>query len=90
MAVTVTASPTPNPNSVKFTVDKQLVAKGSLSYNSAADAEADPVGKALFALPGVASVFCMADFLTVTADGSSDWGTLEPQIIKALQDNIPS
>ena len=90
MAVTVTPSETPNPNSMKFTVDKILVKSGSLSYSSAAEAESDQVAKALFALSGVTSVFCISDFLTITCDGSQDWGSLEPQIIKAMQDNIPA
>ncbi|HYE58729.1 MAG TPA: NifU N-terminal domain-containing protein, partial [Rhodothermales bacterium] len=53
------AHPTPNPNSLKLErADGQpIIAEGMRSYTSPAQAAADPLGTALFAIPGVTGVF---------------------------------
>jgi hypothetical protein len=78
--------PTPNPNAGKFTVGRKLVeGRASRSYFTREQAAADPVATALFALDGVASVFMVEDFVTVTKDGGADWSELVPQVSAALE-----
>jgi hypothetical protein len=82
---TVRFQPTPNPNAGKFTADRPVVAgKASKSYYSAAQATDDPVGRALFALPGVQSLFMVDDFVTVTKTPEADWGALIPRVEEAI------
>ncbi len=76
---------TPNPNAVKFVVDRQVVESGSRSYFSAAEAAGDPVGEALMAIDGVASVFMVKDFITVTKSPSADWSELMPRVEDAIR-----
>jgi hypothetical protein len=77
---------TPNPNAGKFTVGRKLVeGRGSRSYFTREQAAADPVGTALFALNGVASVFIVDDFVTVTKDAGADWSELAPRVSDALE-----
>jgi hypothetical protein len=77
---------TPNPNAGKFTVGRKLIeGRGSRSYFTREQAAADPVGSALFALTGVASVFIVDDFVTVTKDASADWSELAPRVTDALE-----
>lgn len=77
---------TPNPNAGKFTVGRTLVeGRGSRTFNSAAQAAGDPVGAALFELEGVASVFMVEDFVTVTKDASAQWSDLVPRVIETLE-----
>jgi len=84
--VRVFAEETPNPNARKFTVTGVVVvAKGSLSFNSAAEAESNPLGKAIFSVDGVRSVFAVKDFVTVTKEDGADWGRLEGSVVKAIQ-----
>jgi len=88
-AATVRFQPTPNPNAGKFTVDRTVVpGDASRSYYSAADAADDPLARALFALDGVASLFMVADFITVTKRPDADWGALVPQIISTIEGSI--
>lgn len=89
MPVSVRFQPTPNPNAGKFTVDRPVVeGKASKSFYSAAQAEADPVASALFALDGVASVFMVDDFVTVTKSPDADWNALVPAVTAALEKSM--
>ena len=72
-------SPSPNPNALRFQLDVTL--PGTISANSAAEAEGDPFLAAVFAVPGVAAVFGVNDFVTVTRVPDAEW---EP-IVEAVQ-----
>jgi Scaffold protein Nfu/NifU N terminal len=74
-----TPSPTPNPDALKFTLDVRLPA--SVNFMDAAAAAGQPFFEAVFAAGGVASVFGVNDFVTVTRQPGADW---EP-IVAAVQ-----
>ena len=88
MSQRVSFQPTPNPNAGKFTVAGGLPFAERRSYDSAAAAEGDAIGAALLALPGVASVFMVGDFVTVTRHPEADWDELRPRVIEALEDAL--
>jgi len=71
-------SSTPNPDALKFTLDVRL--PEMMNITSAAEA-ATPFAVAVFAAPGVANVFGVNDFVTVTREPGADW---DP-IIEAVQ-----
>lgn len=75
---------TPNPNARKYVVGQKVVEKGSLSFNSAAEAKGHALGTALFAVKGVASVFAVNDFVTVTRKPSVEWDVLDAAVIAAI------
>jgi len=73
----VTAQPTPNPAAYKFTIAGHAF-DGPKTVGSAADASGTPF-EAIFALPGVVSIFATADFVTITKDSGADWaGIIDP------------
>ncbi|HSJ06022.1 MAG TPA: NifU N-terminal domain-containing protein [Longimicrobiales bacterium] len=77
---------TPNPNAGKFTVDRTLVdGRSSRSFHSPEQAAADPVAAALFELDGVASIFMVEDFVTVTKQPAADWSELVPRVTDTLE-----
>jgi hypothetical protein len=77
---------TPNPNAGKFTVDRTLVeGRSSRSFHSQEQAAADPVAAALFELDGVASIFMVEDFVTVTKQPAADWSELAPRVTDTLE-----
>jgi hypothetical protein len=80
----VRAQRTPNPNAMKFTLDRPAVESGSRSINSADSARGDPVAEPLFRIDGVVSVFMVADFVTVTKDAAASWDELSPKIVATL------
>jgi hypothetical protein len=75
---TAQPSPTPNPDALKFTLDTRLA---DMINVSSADAAPSPFVAAVFAAPGVASVFGVNDFVTITRSPGAEW---EP-IIAAVQ-----
>ena len=66
----VTVSSTPNPNAAKFTVGVPVGGPATFVPNQPTD---DPLGTALLALPGVASVFMTADFVTLNKLPDAAW-----------------
>jgi len=78
---TATASTTPNPNAMKYTLDITLAE--TINAMSAADANT-PFLQAVFAVPGVASVFGVNNFVTVTRSGDADWDTITAAVQHAV------
>lgn len=66
----VTVSSTPNPNAVKFTVGVDV--GGPTTFVPSQPTE-DALGQALLSLPGVASVFMSADFVTLNKLPDASW-----------------
>lgn len=83
-APTVRSEETPNPNAHKYVVGQKVVEKGSLSFSSASEAKDHPLGHALFAVKGVASIFAVNDFVTVTRTPDADWTALDAAVITAI------
>ena len=89
MAVTIRFQPTPNPNAGKFIVDREIVSGDRpRSYSTREEAAGDPLALALLELEGVASVFMVEDFVTVTKDPTADWGDLIPRVEDAIRRSL--
>jgi NFU1 iron-sulfur cluster scaffold homolog, mitochondrial len=72
--------PTPNPNAVKFMLDKPISAQPTSFFNK--DQAVDhPLAKKLFAIPGVSSLLLLGDFLTVNKTPDVPW----KDIVKAVE-----
>jgi hypothetical protein len=79
-------SPTPNPNSLKIATDRvPFIESGMESFGAAEEAADHPLGSRLFALSGVANVFILPQFLTVTKQPAADWNVLLPQLESTLE-----
>ncbi len=71
---------TPNPNAVKFLL-REPVTNGTVhQIGSAAEAENDPLAKALFEVGHVVSVFYVDRMVTVEKDDEGDWDELLPAL----------
>lgn len=78
--------PTPNPNSMKFTASgRTFIPSGMVSFNAPSEATGHPLGERLFAIPGVANVFILPQFVTLTKQLAADWDLLLPKVEKALE-----
>jgi hypothetical protein len=75
----VTVSSTPNPNAVKFTVGVPVGGPKTFVPSQPTD---DPLGNSLLGIPGVASVFMTADFVTLNKLPDAAW---EPIVESAQQ-----
>lgn len=81
-----TPSPTPNPNALKFTLDTTLPA--TINFRNASDAAGDAFASAVFAAGGVASVFGVNDFVTVTRERDGDWDVIVPAVQAAAAEHL--
>ena len=52
----VQPEPTPNPNAIKFTLDRPATEGGSETFKEGSDPAASPLGAGIFALGGVVNV----------------------------------
>ncbi len=77
---------TPNPQAGKFTVGRTLVEGRGVTFDSPGAARGNAMAERLLAEPGVASVFMVADFVTVTKDPAADWAELAPRVQAALRE----
>lgn len=71
---------TPNPNAVKFILKEPVTAGVARSFHGPAEAEADPLGRALFEVGEVASVFYMDKMITVEKTEGAEWDELLPKL----------
>jgi len=71
---------TPNPNAVKFILKEPVTNGTTRSFHSAAEAADDPLGRALFDVGEVASVFYMDKMITVEKQDEADWDDLLPRL----------
>jgi len=86
---TVVFQRTPNPNAGKFVVGRPVVeGKASKSFFSAGQASTTPVAAALFMLDGVANLFMVEDFITVTKTAEADWAELAPLVIETIETEL--
>ena len=76
---TASPSPTPNPDALRFALDTKL--PETINVKRADDAPAGSFAAQVFAAGGVASVFGVNDFVTVTREPGAEW---EP-IVAAVQ-----
>jgi len=87
VSVQIAVDTTPNPHALKFTPDlgRPLVEGRSQSYNSPRDAEASPLAKSLFSVPGVVSVFITRSFITIRKAEDAAWDAVTPQVEAAIR-----
>ena len=87
--MTITARPTPNPNSLKFEVDgARLIDDGLLAFHSLREAAAHELGSELFALRGVESLMIVPAFVTVTKHPAADWDLLSEGVERVLTEHL--
>jgi len=79
-------SPTPNPNAMKFSLDVKL--PSTLNVASADAAAGNPFAAAVFSVEGVASLFGVNDFVTVTRKAGADWDPIVAGVTKAAAEHL--
>ena len=79
-------SPTPNPNAMKYTLDVKLPA--TINFPNAEAAANHPFAKAVFDGGGVASLFGVNDFVTVTRAPGADWDAITANVQAAAAEHL--
>lgn len=79
---------TPNPATLKFLPGRPVMNAGTRDFASPEEAEASPLGQALFTLGDVEGVFFGRDFVSVTAAPGASWPHLKPDVLSILLDHF--
>ncbi len=84
---------TPNPETLKFVVNKVLLENKSADFQNVASAQNAPLAMDLFGFPFVKGVFIMNNFVTITKHPETLWEDISPSlkafIKKYVQDGRP-
>lgn len=65
---------TPNPNTLKYSVNREILKKGALNLPSKESAKGkSPLADQLFEIPGIDGVMIGKDFVTLTKSETGDW-----------------
>ncbi len=83
-AIQITAQTTPNPETMKFTLNRSVTEGRGETYSSAEQAFLSPLARTLFAVPGVGGVFLLKDFVTIRRTAGADWDSIVPAAEAAL------
>jgi hypothetical protein len=79
---------TPNPQSLKFSLNRTVWEGRAQTFNDAAQAFASPVARELLGVPGVKSVFFLRDFVTINREPDAPWETIAPEVERVLREHF--
>ena len=88
--IAVFVEPTPNPNSLKFMVGRDIISGGSHEFSNAEEASHSPLAARLFEVAGVDGVFYGSNFVTVRKTAEARWDDLEPKAIDIIEEIVSS
>lgn len=81
----VSIEPTPNPNSMKITLDVSLDPGVKYTFAQQNLDQCPAQVQALLVIPGVESIFQVADFLSIQRHPSADWETILTRVRSILE-----
>lgn len=88
--IQVNAEVTPNPNTLKFGVNRRLLESGSIDFPDKRKAQESPLASKLFEIESVNGVFIGTNFVTVTKTPAADWKDLIPGVSETLKAALSS
>jgi len=80
---------TPNPNTLKYSVNRELVRRGTANFVRPADADGkSTLAVKLFQIPGICGVMLGRDFVTVTKTEEGDWDSVHRETSRAIEEHL--
>ena len=89
MDIKIKTEMTPNPNALKFITNVTVINNDRISLSDTEQCRNIPLAAAIFSLDNVVQVHFYDNVVTVTQNGSSDWGQLEEAIKQCLTEKLP-
>ena len=86
----ITAEMTPNPNTLKFIVNRSLIENGSLNFTDKEKAKGSYLPEKLFEIENVLGVMVGRDFITVTKKPEMSWNPLVEPLTNAIRSLLNS
>jgi len=89
-AVLVELEFTPNPDSLKYRVNRSLLARGAKNFSSSEDAKGSKLAGKIFELGGISNVMFGTNFISVNFSNQEDLPQKNEQLQKLIQDFLES
>lgn len=80
---------TPNPNALKYILNKDVKHDGKVSFTDALECPNVPLATALLEVENVSQVHFFENVLTVTQNGRDNWYELDVKIRSVLHEQMP-
>lgn len=84
----INVQPTPNPNALKFILDRDVKTEGKTSFKNPGQAKDVPMAQALFDLRGVDQIHFFQNVITVSKFSFEPWESLEPTVITTIENMV--
>lgn len=84
----INVQPTPNPNALKFILDREVKINGKTSFKNPLQAKEVPLAAAIFDLRGVDQVHFFENVITVSKFTFEPWDSLEPAVMTTVENLI--
>ena len=81
----IIVQPTPNPNALKFILDKDVKTEGKVSFKTPQDCKDVPLAAALFDLRGVDQIHFFQNVITISKFSFEEWDSLEPAVQTCIE-----
>lgn len=81
---------TPNPNALKFVLDRNILEKDSLNFSNEKQAVNSPLAMRLFEVGSVVEVFVGKNFITVSKNSTSSWDDMYDSLVKKINEHFDS
>lgn len=88
MPVNVSLEFTPNPDTLKYTVNQQLLERGAENFTEVAKAERSPLARRLFNVDGVKAIMIGPTFVTVTVTGQDKLMSVNTAMLKEIRQHL--
>jgi Fe-S cluster biogenesis protein NfuA len=89
MSVNIQLEWTPNPSTLKYVVDTNLLPQGAMNFPSADKAvDRSPLAEKLFGIKGVTGVMIGTNFVTVTKGDDGEWDELNDGVMLTLDQHL--
>lgn len=79
---------TPNPNTIKYMVNRNLLEVGAANFPTKDNAQKAPLPKKLFDVTGVEGVMVGKNFVTVTKSEEADWEEVHENCSQIIQGHL--
>lgn len=83
--VTVTLEFTPNPNTLKFVVNRKFLDRGAANFTDSSTASDSPLAQKIFQIKGIAGVMIGTNFITITKANEGDWDVIADSVPKSVE-----
>ena len=81
---------TPNPNALKFVLDKIILENGTANFPDKGKSSNSPLAARLFKIESVKEVFIGKDFITVSKDPNSSWDSIYDLLLESINKHFES